>query len=339
MNIFISHSSQNAPYGAALVEFLKDIGVPHERITFTSDPAHGIPVGENIFKWLKGRISEKPFVIYLLSPEYYDSVACLNEMGAAWIVESEHVAIFTPNFDFSDKQFQSGVLDPREMAFAICDEERMAQFAEKLMLKYNSDQLFLRVRRALEKLNKHLKAIADSQRQIAIPSPTPPSPAKSNSPPPPVVNTPPATPQQPTQKPSKSNDPVSNFLADLASGKLRDDEVMLLFYASDTGRIKLGVGWKEQEEITRIKEWEEFKGFDAALSHSYEKGINRLDLRRLTTVSEYTSGGNPRLIELVPEAQGLLLDMPPEFHDRVQQAVDAEKQRVKALSAFDDIPF
>ncbi len=48
---------------------------------------------ENIFKWLKGRISEKPFVIYLLSPEYFSSVACLNEMGAAWVVENQHVAI------------------------------------------------------------------------------------------------------------------------------------------------------------------------------------------------------------------------------------------------------
>lgn len=132
MKIFISHSSKDAHYGKALVELLTSLGIAHDSITFTSDSAYGIPSGQNIFNWLKGRISERPFVIYLRSPSYYSSVACLNEMGAAWMIESEHISIFTPDFDLNTPEFRDGVLDPREMGFRLNDRDRVIQFAEQI---------------------------------------------------------------------------------------------------------------------------------------------------------------------------------------------------------------
>jgi tetratricopeptide (TPR) repeat protein len=132
MKIFISHSSKNADYGRALVNLLTGVGVDHESIVFTSDTSYGIPVGKNIFDWLKAQLSDRPFVIFLLSPEYYSSVACLNEMGAAWIVENQHAAIFTPNFDLDDANFRNGALDPREIGFFINDEDRVTEFIDSL---------------------------------------------------------------------------------------------------------------------------------------------------------------------------------------------------------------
>ena len=67
MKIFISHSSANKDYGNALVELLRGIGITEDEIVFTSNTAYGIPIGQNIFNWLKSQITEKPFVIYLLS--------------------------------------------------------------------------------------------------------------------------------------------------------------------------------------------------------------------------------------------------------------------------------
>jgi hypothetical protein len=136
LKIFISHSSKNAAYGSALVDLLTGIGIGHESIIFTSETSYGIPVGRNIFHWLKDQISEKPFVIYLLSPEYYSSVACLNEMGAAWIVENQHAAIFTPNFDLHDSSFRNGALDPREIGFYINNEDRLTEFIESLRANF-----------------------------------------------------------------------------------------------------------------------------------------------------------------------------------------------------------
>ena len=123
MKIFISHSSKNKDYGNVLVELLRGVGVKEDEIIFTSNNAYGIPIGQNIYNWLKSQIAEKPFVIYLLSKEYYESIACLNEMGAAWIIENEHAMLFTPNFDLSSKEFQNGAIDPREIGFYIDDEE------------------------------------------------------------------------------------------------------------------------------------------------------------------------------------------------------------------------
>lgn len=132
MKIFISHSSRNKDYGNLLVELLRSLGIKEDEIIFTSNVAYGIPVGQNIFHWLKSQIEEKPFVIYLLSEQYYESIACLNEMGAAWIIENDHAAIFTPDFDLSSKEFQSGALDPREIGFYINDEERVLSFIQLL---------------------------------------------------------------------------------------------------------------------------------------------------------------------------------------------------------------
>ena len=119
MKIFISHSSENKDYGNALVDLLTSIEVKSEDIIYTSNDAYGIPIGKDIFDWLKSKIEEKPFVIYLLSPEYYKSRTCLNEVGAAWIVENDHAMIFTPNFDLDSYEFKNGAINPREIGFYI----------------------------------------------------------------------------------------------------------------------------------------------------------------------------------------------------------------------------
>lgn len=93
MNFFISHSSKDIKYGEAVLQLLLDVGVLQHQIIFTSKAGYGIPKGKDIFAWLKSKINEKPFVIYLLSEEYYSSIACLNEMGAAWVIENEHIAL------------------------------------------------------------------------------------------------------------------------------------------------------------------------------------------------------------------------------------------------------
>ena len=48
------------------MDLLRNVGIKEEEIIFTSNTAYGIPIGQNIFNWLKSQITEKPFVIYLL---------------------------------------------------------------------------------------------------------------------------------------------------------------------------------------------------------------------------------------------------------------------------------
>ena len=137
MKIFISHSSKNKNYGNEFVNLLTGVGANGEDIIFTSNDAYGIPIGENIFQWLKNRIAEKPHVIYLLSPEYYKSVACLNEMGAAWVIENKHTMIFTLDFQLDSYEFQNGAIDPREIGFYIDNQSKLIAFIESLRNDFN----------------------------------------------------------------------------------------------------------------------------------------------------------------------------------------------------------
>ncbi|MDF2233204.1 hypothetical protein P2H44_11635 [Albimonas sp. CAU 1670] len=167
MKIFISHASRNASYGHALVSLLTGVGVAREEIVFTSDVSCGVPLGENIFRWLKSQIVDKPFVIFLLSRDYCQSIACLNEMGAAWVVESQHAAIFTPSFDLDDSKFRNGALDPRELGFYINDEDRVTEFIESLRgnFEITSNQVAVNQRR-----REFLDKISALERQDGIAS-------------------------------------------------------------------------------------------------------------------------------------------------------------------------
>lgn len=93
MKIFISHSSLDKKVGSTFLQILLDCGIKYSDIVFTSDPRTKIPVGENIFDWLKNQLSETPLVINILSDNYFSSIACLNEMGASWIVGNKVYSI------------------------------------------------------------------------------------------------------------------------------------------------------------------------------------------------------------------------------------------------------
>ncbi|MFY0652769.1 MAG: toll/interleukin-1 receptor domain-containing protein [Cyclobacteriaceae bacterium] len=170
MKIFISHSSRNKNYGDLIVQLLRDLGIKEEEIIFTSNVAYGIPVGENIFNWLKSQIEEKPFVIYLLSEQYYDSIACLNEMGAAWVIESAHAAIFTPDFDLASKQFQSGALDPREIGFYVSDEERIFSFIQLLSKHFDTSRNPISISQNVKKFISEIEKITSKPKTKEVPN-------------------------------------------------------------------------------------------------------------------------------------------------------------------------
>lgn len=135
--VFISHSSSDNKYGDALVKLLRGIGFKRSQIIFTSNDDYGIPIGMNIFDYLKDQISDGAFMIYLLSNNYFESVACLNEMGAAWIIQNDYVAVGTPNFDFSNPNFASGAIDPRKIGFKLNNRKRMVEFKNQVLQRFD----------------------------------------------------------------------------------------------------------------------------------------------------------------------------------------------------------
>lgn len=58
----------------------------------------------------------------MLSDNYYVSPACLNEMGAAWVLKKDYRSILLPGFQFKEIK---GAIDPRKVAIRLDDENLM----------------------------------------------------------------------------------------------------------------------------------------------------------------------------------------------------------------------
>jgi hypothetical protein len=339
MKIFISHSSKNKDYGNVLVELLQGVGVKEDEIIFTSNNAYGIPIGQNIYNWLKSQIAEKPFVIYLLSKEYYESIACLNEMGAAWIIENEHAMLFTPNFDLSSKEFQNGAIDPREIGFYIDDEERLLSFLHHLDKYFSVSKNPILINQKIKKYLEEIEVIKGNKSKI-IPTIVTQSNLKTKEEilikkeekPISIIN---ETAKNINQN---TNDLYSKFISEILAGKLKDEEMILLHYVSETGRLKLMTGWQLQTEIDNIKVWEEIHEIDNILSRNYENIIRKFEIRGYTEASAFTVSNNPKEVKLKSEIEAHILDLPIEINEKIKLII--EKNPIKPKKEeWPDLPF
>jgi len=118
--IFISHSSKDCVIVDNFVDLLVQIGLKRDHLFCSSSIGFGIPQGSgDIYDYLKSEFENNDiFVIFMLSKNYYSSLPCLNEMGAAWIIKSEYQAVLLPEFEFSDI---TGALNPRTISFKLDD--------------------------------------------------------------------------------------------------------------------------------------------------------------------------------------------------------------------------
>lgn len=123
--IFISHSSKNKEQVDMLVALLRSLNLQKQDIFCSSIPGQGIPVGEDIFAFLRSRFSDYDLhVIFVHSHEYYESPVSLNEMGAAWVMRNHDTSILLPGFDYSDMK---GVVNSRSIAIKLDEDEAIVK--------------------------------------------------------------------------------------------------------------------------------------------------------------------------------------------------------------------
>lgn len=113
--IFLSHSSTDKKYADALEKLFSSIGIKNEQLIYTSHPLHKIPLDKNIYEYLREQFGKKIFAIILWSNEYLESPACLNEMGAVWVTQSNYSNIYVPSFDFQNPKYYKCAVDKNKM--------------------------------------------------------------------------------------------------------------------------------------------------------------------------------------------------------------------------------
>lgn len=117
--ILLSHRSTDKKYGDALEKLFVNIGLKNNQLIYTSHPLHKIPLDKNIYEYLRESFGKKIFVIILWSNEYLDSPACLNEMGAVWVTQTDYTNIYVPTFDFKNPKYYQCSVDKNKMGAVL----------------------------------------------------------------------------------------------------------------------------------------------------------------------------------------------------------------------------
>lgn len=138
--VFISHSSIDKNYVTSLVELLEDIGLNEQQVFCSSVSGYGIPLDEDIYDYLKLQFDNHELhVILVLSDNYYGSVACMNEMGAAWMLQSKYTTVLLPGFEFKNIK---GAINPRKIGLKLDNDltdvkEKLGQLKDSLLEEFN----------------------------------------------------------------------------------------------------------------------------------------------------------------------------------------------------------
>jgi len=118
--LFISHAEKDKCVISYFVDLLYQIGLKEENMFCSSLSEIGVPIKENIYEYLRNLLDDDAIVpIFMLSENYYNSAACLNEMGAVWIKQKNYYTFLLPDFEF--KQIK-GAINPNKRAIKLdCD--------------------------------------------------------------------------------------------------------------------------------------------------------------------------------------------------------------------------
>lgn len=134
--IFISHSSADVKYVTAVIELIEAIGVPEDGIFCSSLPGYGIPLGENIYDYIREQLLEYRIkACVILSDNFYRSEACLNEMGVIGFLKQNYFQIFLPGFNPDNRK---GVLCSDIIGIKLDDDlgtlkERLREMRDDLL--------------------------------------------------------------------------------------------------------------------------------------------------------------------------------------------------------------
>ena len=145
--LFISHSSKDEDIVKQIVTLLQTLGFNKTNLFCSSIEGYGIDVGDDIYDTLRSKFKEyNIYVLFVLSENYYASPACLNEMGAAWILQSDYFVILSSGFQIPKIK---GAINPNKMAIIVDDKKHIRSslnsFKSKLVnifdLPHNDDDI------------------------------------------------------------------------------------------------------------------------------------------------------------------------------------------------------
>lgn len=140
--LFISHASADKQFASALVTLLEQQGLTRNEIFCSSVDGYGFDVGDDIYSGLLKKFHEYSlFVLFVHSPRFYARPITLNEMGAAWVLKTQHASILTPDMDYGDMR---GVVNNHEIAVKVNADDaklRMTQIMNQVRQFFRKEKV------------------------------------------------------------------------------------------------------------------------------------------------------------------------------------------------------
>jgi len=130
--IFISHASADSRVVEEIIDLLENIGLGSNQIFCSSIEGYGINLGDNFLETIKNEINDSVLVLFILSNSFYSSPICLCEMGATWVMSTNHIPILIPPFDFTDIK---GVI-PLTQGLKIDDARKWNSLKQKIEVEF-----------------------------------------------------------------------------------------------------------------------------------------------------------------------------------------------------------
>ena len=101
--VFISHAGVDSKYAELLIDLIREIGVARENILCTSVVGYRIEQGKHWNNELRDVfLKRNPYMIFLHSDNFYKSPVCMNELGAAWVLNLNIFSLLVPGFDYEN---------------------------------------------------------------------------------------------------------------------------------------------------------------------------------------------------------------------------------------------
>jgi hypothetical protein len=129
MKIFISFSSKDNFILQSFVDHYLKLGlkIKSQEISCTGIEGSKPKSGEDFKLWIKNEIETSDIILLLISINYKNSEACLNEMGASWVLNKKVIPILLPSFDYSSVGFlhnsnQLLKIDKREDLYKLYED-------------------------------------------------------------------------------------------------------------------------------------------------------------------------------------------------------------------------
>jgi len=107
ISVFISHSSEDKVLVESFVHNIIVLGlkIPEEKIFCTSIQGMKIKTGEDFVRKIKANLISSRLVFLIITENYKNSEICMNEMGAAWILEKPTLTLIHDQISYSEVGF------------------------------------------------------------------------------------------------------------------------------------------------------------------------------------------------------------------------------------------